>query len=241
MDDEDRSFGSRPGARRPLRRRLRRRRCSRGGAIPTAKHFPGLGDARLNTDSAVQRIELSRRALRRLDEARLRRRSSTGRRRRGRMVMMSSAVYPAFSERPAAFSRSLATVELRGRLGFRGVSITDALETASTAAFGGPARAAKLAARAGTDLLLFAGLDAAERAAKPLRRAARPRALARALPRVDRADPRAAGDGGRPRGQGRCGFGRSLSGFLSRSAKAAAPSKVRCRPSGWNQPEWPEL
>ena len=167
MDDENRSFGSNAGL---------VARCggafasalSRGGVIPTAKHFPGLGDAQLNTDSAVQRIELSKRALRRLDE-----RAYEGfidrAGARGRIVMMSSAVYPAFSDRPAAFSRSLATVELRGRLGFRGVSITDALETASTAAFGGPARAAKLAARAGTDLLLFAGLDAAKRAAKPLR------------------------------------------------------------------------
>jgi beta-N-acetylhexosaminidase len=166
MDDENRSFGSDPelvaacgGAFAAA--------LERNGVAPTAKHFPGLGAARLNTDAAVQRIDLSRSRLRRVDEAPYRRFGQGGA--RGRLVMMSSAIYPEFSDRPAAFARSLATRELRGRLGFRGVSITDALETASTEAIGGPTRAAKLAARAGTDLLLFAGFDAAKRAAKALR------------------------------------------------------------------------
>ena len=40
----------------------------RRGVAPTAKHFPGLGAAAVNTDAAVQRIELSKRRLRRVDE-----------------------------------------------------------------------------------------------------------------------------------------------------------------------------
>jgi beta-N-acetylhexosaminidase len=167
MDVEDRAFGSDPGLVAGCGGAFAAA-LSRAGVVPTAKHFPGLGAAALNTDSAVQRISLSKSRLRRVDELPYRRfiDRSGG---RGRMVMLSSAVYPAFSDRPAAFSRSLATVELRRRLGFRGVSITDALETASTDAFGGPTRAARLAARAGTDLLLFANLEAAEQAAKALR------------------------------------------------------------------------
>ncbi len=166
MDDENRSFGRDPdlvaacggafGA-----------ALERNGVSPTAKHFPGLGPARLNTDAAVQRIDLRKSRLRRIDERPYRRFAAGGA--RDRLVMISSAVYPTFSDRPAAFSRSLATGELRDRLGFRGVSITDALETASTEAIGGPTRAAKLAARAGTDLLLFATLGAAKGAAKALR------------------------------------------------------------------------
>jgi beta-N-acetylhexosaminidase len=66
-------------------------------------------------------------------------------------------------------TRKLATVELRERLGFDGVSVTDALETASTAAFGGPVTAATEAARAGTDLLLFVSLGAASDATGPLK------------------------------------------------------------------------
>ena len=43
----------------------------------------------------------------------------------------------------------------RHRLGFRGVSISDALETVSARHFGGPAKVGVAAAKAGTDLLLF--------------------------------------------------------------------------------------
>jgi beta-N-acetylhexosaminidase len=47
--------------------------------------------------------------------------------------------------------------ELRRRLGFTGVTITDALEAGALRAFGGTAGRAVLAARAGMDLLLCAG------------------------------------------------------------------------------------
>lgn len=135
-----------------------------GGVAATAKHFPGLGAARENTDFAVQRIDLSRRALRAVDEAPYRRFVEQG----GTMVMLSTAIYPAFSPRPAAFARPIATGELRARLDFEGVSITDALESAAVRAFGGPAKAAVVAARAGTDLLLFADFRAAAKARRAL-------------------------------------------------------------------------
>ena len=139
----------------------------RNGVVPTAKHFPGIGRAAVNTDDALQRIAASRAQLRGVDETPFREFVDGGA--RGRLVMISSAVYPAFADRPAAFTRRLASGELRRRLGFDGVSITDALETASTAAFGGSTRAAGAAARAGTDLMLFAELGAAKRATGELR------------------------------------------------------------------------
>lgn len=138
------------------------------GTVPTAKHFPGIGAAAINTDDAVQRIELPKRGLRSVDEAPYATYLEGGG--EDRMVMLSSAVYPAFSDKPAAMTRKLATGELRDRLGFEGVAITDALETASTAAFGGPTEAATGAARAGTDLLLFVSLAAAAQAERPLQR-----------------------------------------------------------------------
>jgi beta-N-acetylhexosaminidase len=122
-----------------------------GGLAATAKHFPGLGAAGENTDFAVQRVALSKRELRDVDERPYRRFLAVG----GEMVMLSSAIYPAFSPRPAAFARPIATGELRRRVGFRGVSITDALESVAVRDFGGPAAAATAAAGAGTDLLLF--------------------------------------------------------------------------------------
>jgi beta-N-acetylhexosaminidase len=92
---------------------------------------------------------------------------------------MSSAIYPAFSGRPAAFTRTIATGELRGRLGFEGVSITDALESVAVRDFGGPARAGLAATRAGVDLLLFADPGAARESHRALSRGLRSGRLSR--------------------------------------------------------------
>jgi beta-N-acetylhexosaminidase len=135
-----------------------------GGVAATAKHFPGLGAAPENTDFAVQRLGLSKQMLRGVDEAPYRAFAAAG----GDLVMLSTAIYPALSARPAAFSRAIATGELRARIGFEGVSITDALETVAVRAFGGPAQAGVAAATAGSDLLLFTSLGAAERAWRAL-------------------------------------------------------------------------
>jgi beta-N-acetylhexosaminidase len=131
-----------------------------GGVAATAKHFPGFGAAGENTDFAVEEIELSKAKLRAVDEAPFAAFADAG----GDLVMLSTAIYPAFSEKPAAFARPIATAELRGRLGFEGVSVTDALGTVAVEDFGGPAKAGLAAARAGTDLLLFNDLPQAESA-----------------------------------------------------------------------------
>jgi len=127
------------------------------GAAAAAKHFPGLGSVRLNTDDAVQRVRLSRAALRKVDEATYRPFIRSG----GDMVMVGTAIYPAFSGKPAAFERKIVTGELRRRLGFRGVTITDALGTVAARAFGGPRKLTPAAARAGMDLMLFTDYDEA--------------------------------------------------------------------------------
>lgn len=147
-----------------------------GGIAATGKHFPGLGSARLNTDEAVQRIGLSKSTLREVDEPPYRRFAEAG----GDVVMLSTAIYPALSPRPAAFSRQIATGELRERLGFKGVSITDALDTVAVRSFGGPAKVAKAAARAGTDLLLYTDPAEAAAAQHALLQALRTHALSRA-------------------------------------------------------------
>jgi len=135
-----------------------------GGVVATGKHFPGFGAARGNTDFSVEEIDLSRRELRAVDEKPYSAFEEAG----GRMVMLSTAIYPAFSNDPAAFTRSVATGELRNRLGFGGVTVTDALETPAVEAFGGTAKVAVAGARAGADLLLFARLGPAERAWRAL-------------------------------------------------------------------------
>ncbi len=146
------------------------------GVAATAKHFPGLGAAAENTDFAVQRIDLPKRTLRAVDERPYRGFIAAG----GKLVMLSTAIYPAFSPRPAAFARPIATGELRRRLGFDGVSITDALESAAVSDFGGPAAAARAATAAGTDLLLFTDYRAAIAAERALRVVLRSTPAARA-------------------------------------------------------------
>ena len=131
-----------------------------GGVVATGKHFPGFGAARENTDFSVERINLSRPELRAVDEQPYAAFIAAG----GEMVMLSTAVYPAFSGDPAAFTRSIVTGELRNRLGFDRVTVTDALETPAVEHFGTIAEAAVSGARAGADILLYARLGPAERA-----------------------------------------------------------------------------
>jgi beta-N-acetylhexosaminidase len=146
-----------------------------GGVAATAKHFPGFGAAGENTDFAVEEIQLSKARLRAVDEAPFRAFAAAG----GELVMLSTAIYPAFADEPAAFARSIATGELRGRLGFEGVSVTDALGTVAVQDFGGPAKAGLAAARAGTDLLLFNTLPQAESAWRALASSLRTKKLPR--------------------------------------------------------------
>jgi beta-N-acetylhexosaminidase len=128
-----------------------------GGVAATAKHFPGLGAATENTDFEAQTLSLTKRELLVVDMAPYRAFIAAG----GRLVMLSTAIYPALSPRPAAFSRRIATGELRGRLGFGGVTITDSLGGAAVAAFGGQREVAVDGASAGDDLLLFDDLPSA--------------------------------------------------------------------------------
>src|SRR5512143_3724954 len=77
--------------------------------------------------------------------------------------MASWAVYPALdAHRPAGLSSTIVQKELRQRLSFHGVTVTDALEAGALRDFGTiPARAV-LAAGAGMDLLLCSAQDVSE-------------------------------------------------------------------------------
>lgn len=162
------------------------------GVDGTAKHFPGLGAASRdeNTDLRPVTLGLSLRKLRRVDEQPYRSAIGAG----VRMVMASWAIYPALDpDRPAGLSPAIVGGELRGRLGFRGVTITDALEAGALGAFGGTGNRAVLAARAGMDLILCSARDVGQgdTAASALARALRRGKLAggdfrAAVRRVDR-------------------------------------------------------
>ncbi|HUR83942.1 MAG TPA: glycoside hydrolase family 3 N-terminal domain-containing protein [Solirubrobacteraceae bacterium] len=121
-----------------------------GGVRATAKHYPGFGAAAVNTDNAPARIETSLRTLGEVDEVPFARLISAG----VPAVMLSTAVYPALDSQPAALSRRWIE-RLRGRLDFRGVTVSDDLATPAVAGFGSIGRRAVLAVRAGIDLPLF--------------------------------------------------------------------------------------
>jgi beta-N-acetylhexosaminidase len=115
----------------------------------TAKHFPGVGSAAVDTDNKLDELRPTSAQLagalkpyqrmipRGLDS-----------------VMLSTAGFPAYdpSGTPAALSSPIARGLLRDRLGFGGVSITDALGTPTGH---DEITAGRIAARAGADVLLY--------------------------------------------------------------------------------------
>jgi beta-N-acetylhexosaminidase len=126
------------------------------GVAATAKHFPGLGAATSSQDTDEQPVTLyvSRADLRRIDEYPFRAAIASG----VKLVMASWAVYPALDPQwPAGLSSAVVGGELRRRLGFTGVTITDALEAGALQAFGTIGQRAMLAAQAGMDLILCSG------------------------------------------------------------------------------------
>lgn len=124
-----------------------------GGVAATAKHFPGLGaaGAAQNTDTTPVTLDVPAATLRAVDELPYEAAIEAG----VKLVMLSWAVYPALDAgTPAGLSAKIVQGELRGRLGFEGVTITDSLGSTAVLKFGSTRHRARLAAEAGMDLLL---------------------------------------------------------------------------------------
>ena len=131
------------------------------GVAATGKHFPGLGAAPngANTDERPVTLNVSLTNLRAIDELPYAAAVQNG----VKLVMMSWAVYPALDgNRPAGMSSAVVQNELRGRIGFKGVTITDALEAGALQAYGSAGNRALSAAEAGMDLLLCSSGDPAQ-------------------------------------------------------------------------------
>jgi beta-N-acetylhexosaminidase len=130
----------------------------------TAKHFPGLGAAARSqdTDNGPVTLNLSLSQIRSIDELPYRSAIAA----HSDLVMVSWARYPALdSSYPAGLSATIVQGELRHRLKFKGVTITDALEAGALRGFGGTSERAFLAARAGMDLILCASKSPSQGAA----------------------------------------------------------------------------
>ena len=125
-----------------------------GRVAATAKHFPGLGGATATQDTDIRPVTLNLplATIRGIDEAPFKTAISAG----VKLVMVSWATYPSIQSRPAGLSPKVVQGELRNRLKFTGVTITDALEAGALKNYGSTANCALLAARAGMDLILAA-------------------------------------------------------------------------------------
>lgn len=129
-----------------------------GGALPAIKHFPGLGRAgSTSTDDAVVTIDATQDQINRdLLPYRIALRRAVR-----PVIMLSTAVYPAYSSKAAAWSTAIGTKLLRGTLGFKGVTITDSLASAAAVRHAGEALIAIRCAKHGDDLLLVTGSETA--------------------------------------------------------------------------------
>jgi beta-N-acetylhexosaminidase len=126
------------------------RAMTRSGVGTAVKHFPGLGHVRGNTDTApsVDDHEIGPRdpGLTVFPDV-----AGTG----TAMVMTSTAVYRRIDPtRPASFSKPVVDGLLRGRLGYRGVVVSDDLGAARQVQRWTPGRRATLFVAAGGDLAL---------------------------------------------------------------------------------------
>ena len=140
--------GAERGVATRTRAAIRGMRAARVAA--TAKHFPGLGRATVNTDDGPATVDAT--VTRDLEPFRAAVAESVP------LVMLSHASYPKLDDsRIASQSKPIVTGLLRRRLGYDGVIVTDSLEANAVLARSGVAKAAERSIRAGADLILMTG------------------------------------------------------------------------------------
>ncbi|WP_371501444.1 glycoside hydrolase family 3 protein [Kitasatospora sp. NBC_00374] len=128
----------------------------RYGVAATLKHFPGHGDTRTDSHTALPDVDRDLDALAVLDLPPFAAGIAAG----ARLVMTGHIRLPGLDALPATLSRAVLTGLLRERLGFRGVIVTDALDMAPIAGRWGFGGAAVAALAAGCDLVLLGSPDA---------------------------------------------------------------------------------
>ena len=128
------------------------REMQRSGVAACGKHFPGLGSARLDPHQVGFAITKDIAALQADDLPPFRAAITAG----VAAIMTSHTVYPELDpERPATLSPRILTDLLRTELGYAGLVVTDDLEMGAIENAMSVAEAARLALRAGADLLLI--------------------------------------------------------------------------------------
>ena len=148
-----RSFGSKPGlVSRMVAAAVEAAEAE--GAVATPKHFPGHGDTSVDSHTGLPVVGYSRRALLRRHLPPFRAAVDAG---AGAIMTAHVVVRAVDPHRPATLSRKVLTGLLRKRLGFGGVIVTDAMTMDAIDRRWGTAEAARMAARAGADVIMATG------------------------------------------------------------------------------------
>ena len=129
------------------------------GVAATLKHFPGLGGATLDSHHALPLLDYDRERLARVELPPFRAGIAAG----ARLLMTGHAAVPALSgaaDRPATVAGRVLHDLVRNELGFRGVTISDALDMAAITQGAGQIVEVIAALRAGIDLLLLTADEA---------------------------------------------------------------------------------
>lgn len=149
-----RSFGEEPEAVARLSAAFVRG-VQEGGAAATLKHFPGHGDTDVDSHLGLPVISVERTRLDAVELVPFRAGISAG----AASVMTAHIALPQVygDSVPATLRRDVMTGLLRDTLGFRGLTVTDALTMDGIAKGYGVAESAVRAVRAGDDILLMPG------------------------------------------------------------------------------------
>jgi beta-N-acetylhexosaminidase len=123
-----------------------------GGQLPTAKHFPGHGDTDVDSHVGLPVVQADIARLSRLELVPFRAAIQAG----AAMVMTAHIALPAIESGnvPATLSPRVITGLLRDSLGFRGVTITDAMTMEGVGKGYTNEESSVLAVKAGADILL---------------------------------------------------------------------------------------
>jgi beta-N-acetylhexosaminidase len=124
------------------------------GVLGCGKHFPGLGEATLDTHHELPSVD---KPLRKLWDEDLVPYRSLSLRRELPMIMVSHAAFPAVTQKriPASLSKKWITDILRKKIGYRGLICSDDLEMGGVLATGPIEQAMIVHIRAGGDLGLI--------------------------------------------------------------------------------------
>jgi beta-N-acetylhexosaminidase len=122
------------------------------GVIACGKHFPGHGDTDTDSHLELPRIEHAWDRLEQVELAPFRAAAAADL----PMIMTAHVVFAALDrDHPATLSEAVVTGLLRGKLGYRGIVVSDDLDMRAITSHFGPDHAAIAAIRAGCDVLLL--------------------------------------------------------------------------------------